>query len=90
MTQFNEDLQFMFKPIKSIPDAVQYVQALHAADLLYHFDDDIFEIFEDTGGVSIMQIRSMDHRCTEMFNLDWSKSAKWDNPFDLAIEVAGL
>ena len=69
--------------LASFEDAAKYIDALAAADLLYHFEDDAADCLS-AHNLSDEQIEAITHNVTQLFSIDW-ESAGYDCPFDYMI-----
>tara|TARA_R100000773_G_C4220132_1_gene118761 strand:- start:1965 stop:2579 length:615 start_codon:yes stop_codon:yes gene_type:complete len=56
-------------PIKNEEQAKQYIQALHNANLNYHFDDDATDIIWSDYNPTWNEMKLMNERCDEMHSL---------------------
>lgn len=68
------DRTFLFTPITTLDEAKAFVQALVAADLLFHFEDDPFDTVNVKSGARTFtdgEATAVALRQGEMYALDW-------------------
>lgn len=72
-------MKVLFKTIKTINEAKQYIDFLHENDMLYHLDEDSRNIVDGITGIAFEDrfsdkiLDAMDARNDEMSVLDWDK-----------------
>lgn len=76
---------FLQQPITSVESAEAFIRALHAAGLLFHFDDDprnIINLHDHQRTFTDAEAYLVNDRVDEMFALEGF------DPFELAVELA--
>lgn len=71
--------------LRTVDDGIRYIDALHAAGLLYHFDDDPADCLA-AYDLSTEQYDAIEHNSAQLADLDW-RSAGWDCPFEYALSL---
>lgn len=69
--------------IQSFEEAAAYIDALAAADLLFHFDDDAADCLS-AHGLTDEQLEAITHNVAQLFEVDWQAHG-YDCPFDYVI-----
>lgn len=83
-------------PIANIDQGKAWIEALHAANLMFHFEDSPETIFNYSAGYAVNHGRTFtDEQCplirnrvAELYDLDWSVTGH-ECPIGYALEVMG-
>lgn len=69
--------------LTSFEDAAKYIDALAAANLIYHFEDDAADCLS-AHNLTDEQIEAITYNVAQLFDIDW-KASNYSCPFDYVI-----
>lgn len=64
-------------------EAIQFIAALSADELLFHFDESAFDCLADRG-LTWSRLQYIEDCTRELFHIDWLH-CEYANPFDVAL-----
>lgn len=86
-----EDLGIFRKAIVDLPTAKAFVDMLHRNDLMFHFEDSLFDIIwdENKHSPNVVDLLRLDKRRNELYqpHIDWSHDG--DCPIGFALICMG-